>query len=147
MGSYYIPNNKLKGESRILYIFTVKSLLFTAAGVFIGLLFYLIFSLIGLKAIGIVIMALLGLIGYGIATIKMPTGGNSNISKNVGGDSVDDIIIRYINFNKNKRVYTYSVPRKNPDYTGAGQITLDNILKKITSQGTSKSNDNTKEEK
>ena len=27
MGSYYIPSNKLKGESRILYIFTAKSLI------------------------------------------------------------------------------------------------------------------------
>ena len=40
MGSYYIPSNNLKGESRILYIFTAKSLIFTAVGAFIGLIFY-----------------------------------------------------------------------------------------------------------
>ena len=44
MGSYYIPSNNLKGESRILYIFTTKSLLFTAGGAFIGLIFYFIFG-------------------------------------------------------------------------------------------------------
>ncbi len=32
MGSYYIPSNKLKGESRILLIFTAKSLIYTAVG-------------------------------------------------------------------------------------------------------------------
>ena len=43
MGSYYIPSNKLKGESRILYIFTAKSLIYTGVGGLIGLIFYLIF--------------------------------------------------------------------------------------------------------
>ena len=32
MGSYWIPNNKLKGEGRILYIFTFKSLI--ASGIY-----------------------------------------------------------------------------------------------------------------
>lgn len=49
MGSYYIPSNKLKGESRILYIFTAKSLIYTGVGGLIGLIFYLFFSACGLK--------------------------------------------------------------------------------------------------
>ena len=44
MGSYYIPSNNLKGESRILYIFTAKSLIFTAVGAALGLVFYFIFN-------------------------------------------------------------------------------------------------------
>ena len=45
MGSYYIPSNKLKGESRILYIFTGKSLIYTAVGGLAGGIFYMIFNL------------------------------------------------------------------------------------------------------
>lgn len=116
MGSYYIPSNKLKGESRILYIFTGKSLIFTAAGAMFGVVFYLFFAAIGIKIVGIIIMALLALIGYGLATFKIPTNGTSKIVKNVGGDSIDEIILHYIMFRKNKKIYSYSVPRKEPDY-------------------------------
>lgn len=119
MGSYYIPSNKLKGENRILYIFTGKSLIYTACGGLLGLIFYLIFTILGLKTVGIVIMAIFALIAYGIGTIKMPTSGNSKISKNVGGESIDEIILHYIQFKKNKKVYTYSVPRKEPDYASS----------------------------
>ena len=35
MGTYYIPRN-YRGETRILYIFTVKSLISTALGAIIG---------------------------------------------------------------------------------------------------------------
>jgi hypothetical protein len=117
MGSYYIPSNKLKGEGRILYIFTTKSLIYTAAGALIGLIFYLICSAVGAKTVGIVIMAVLALIGYGIGTIKIPTTGNTKVSKNVGGESLDQIITEYIAFRKNRKVYTYAIPRKEPDYT------------------------------
>ncbi len=116
MGSYYIPSNKLKGESRILYIFTGKSLIYTAVGALIGLIFYAICAILGSKIAGVIIMAILAAIGYGIGTIKMPTSGNTKISKNVGGDSLDEIILNYIKFKKNKKVYTYSIPRKDPDY-------------------------------
>lgn len=116
MGSYYIPSDKLKGENRILYIFTGKSLIYTGIGGMIGLLFYALFTLLGLKTAGVIIMALLALIGYGIGTIKMPTTGNSKISKNVGGESIDEIIMHYIQFKKNKKVYTYGIPRKDPTY-------------------------------
>ena len=117
MGSYYIPSNKLKGENRILYIFTGKSLIYTACGGLLGFVFYLLFTAFDLKTVGIIIMALFALIWYGIGTIKMPTTGNNKISKNVGGDSIDEIILHYIQFKKNRKVYTYSVPRREPEYT------------------------------
>ena len=41
MGTYYIPRN-YKGETRFLYIFTVKSLISTAIGAVIGSIFLLI---------------------------------------------------------------------------------------------------------
>ena len=123
MGSYYIPSNKLKGENRILYIFTGKSLIYTGIGGLIGGLFYLLFTAFQLNTVGIIIMVLFALIGFGLGTIKVPTGGNSKISKNVGGDSIDEIIKNYILFKKNKKVYSYAVPRKNPDYIDNNDIT------------------------
>ena len=44
MGTYYIPRN-LRGETRIFYIFTVKSLISTVCGAIVGLIFLLIFSI------------------------------------------------------------------------------------------------------
>ena len=144
MGSYYIPSNKLKGEGRILYIFTTKSLIFTAVGAFIGLMFYVIFGMIGLKPVGIGIMVGLALTGYGIGTIKFPTAGNKKIDKNVGGDTIDQVIMNYIKFKKNRKVYSYAVKREEPDYT-----TMANPLDmlNIKSSSTKESSNNTKEEK
>lgn len=52
MGTYNVPRN-LRGETRILVIFTLKSLATTGAGVLIGLLFFYFFSLLKLKGLGI----------------------------------------------------------------------------------------------
>ena len=45
MGTYYVPRN-YKGESRILYIFTAKSLITTVVGALIGFIFYFIFGIV-----------------------------------------------------------------------------------------------------
>ena len=42
MNTYNIPRN-VKGEGRILYIFSTKAIIYTAIGLAIGLLFYFIF--------------------------------------------------------------------------------------------------------
>ncbi len=116
MASYYIPSNKIKGEGRILYIFTGRSLIATAIGFLIGLVFYFIFSLIGLKTVGIVLMVLFAVIGYCIVTIKIPANGNTKLEKNVGGETLFQIIIEYIKFKKGKKIYSYAIDRKEPDY-------------------------------
>lgn len=150
MGSYYIPSNNLKGESRILYIFTAKSLIYTAIGGVIGLVFYFIFGVIlGIDILGYIFIGVCALIGYAIATVKMPASGTSKLAKNVGGDSIDDIIKRYIVFKKTNKVYTYAVDRKEADYASAlDSLSLDNIIGKVVGtpkQTTNKAN--TKEEK
>ena len=119
MGSYWIPSNKLKGEGRILYIFTPKSLIYTGAGAGIGFLFYLIFYAAGIPKVGYVFIALLAFIGFAIGTFKVPQIGSSKVSRNLAGDSLDDIIKQYIRFKKNKRIYSYAIPRKEPDYMGS----------------------------
>ena len=50
----------------------------------IGLIFYLIFSIMGMAGVGVIIMAALALTGFGIGTIKIPTFGNTKLVKNLG---------------------------------------------------------------
>lgn len=107
MGTYYIPRN-VKGETRLLYIFTIKSLITTAIGGFIGFLIFLLISSLGFKLQGIIVAAICALIGFGIGAIKIPNQGGPKIIKKVGGEELSDLIIRYIKFMKNKKVYLYT---------------------------------------
>lgn len=107
MGTYYIPRN-LRGETRIFYIFTVKSLISTVIGIAFGLIFLFIFSLIGLQMVGVIITALFAVIGWAIGAIKIPTVAGIQVTKKIGGEPLSEIIIRWIKFNKNKRMYVYT---------------------------------------
>lgn len=111
MGTYNIPRN-LRGESRILYIFSVKSLITTAIGAAVGLIFYAIFSLIGIGVVGIVITAIFALLGFVIGTFKIPTINGLLFTKRVGGESIDQILLRYIKFKKNRKIYVYTKEEK-----------------------------------
>lgn len=106
MGTYYIPRN-YKGETRLLYIFSIKSLITTALGAIIGFVFYLIFSMINLKMVGIIILAIFAVIGYCVGALKIPTIVGLPVTKKIGGESISDIIIRYIKFKKSRKIYTY----------------------------------------
>ena len=107
MGTYYIPRN-LSGETRILYIFSVKSLITTVGGLMLGGVIYFMMSLIGQKIVGLVALALCALIGFGIGAIKIPTLSGIPFTKNIGGDSLSEIILRYIKFKKNRKLYIYT---------------------------------------
>lgn len=111
MGTYYIPRN-LRGETRIFYIFTVKSLISTVCGAIVGLLFLLIFSVIGLKMVGIILTAICALIGFGIGAIKIPTVAGIPVTKKIGGEPLSEIILRWIMFKKNKKMYVYTKEEK-----------------------------------
>lgn len=107
MKSYYIPRN-YKGEGRILYIFSTKAIIYTAVGVGIGLIFYFLFNLIGLTMVGIIIAGLFGLVGFCIATFKVPDMKNLELTKKTGGEKIDDVIKRWILFKKNNnKIYVY----------------------------------------
>lgn len=107
MKSYYIPRN-YKGEGRILYIFSTKAIIYTAVGVGIGLIFYFLFNLIGLTMVGIIIAGLFGLVGFCIATFKVPDMKNFELTKKTGGEKIDDVIKRWILFKKNNnKIYVY----------------------------------------
>lgn len=103
---YYIPRNT-KGEGRILYIFSTKGLIYTVGGAAIGLPFYLIFKLVNLTTVGIGIIVLFALIGFAIATFKVPDMKNFEFTKKTGGLNIDQVILTAIKFRKNKKIYIY----------------------------------------
>ena len=108
MGTYNIPRN-VKGEGRILFIFSTKSLIYSAIGATVGLPFYLIFASLNMNVVGIIAMILIALVGFVIGTFKFPEIGAFKFTKAVGGENIDDIIKRAIMFKKNgNRIYLYT---------------------------------------
>ena len=108
MGTYNLPRN-VKGEGRILYIFSTKALITTCIGGVIGLIFYVIFKIIGLTIVGIVVTLIFALIGYVIGMFKIPDSNGLEITRKTGGENLDDVIMRYIKFKKNnKKLYVYT---------------------------------------
>lgn len=107
MGTYPIPRN-YRGESRILYIFTVKSLITTAVGAMLGSIFLLLFKAMNMTLVGVIIMAFFALIGYIIGAVKIPTIVAFPITKRIGGEPVGEIILRYFKFKKNRKMYIYT---------------------------------------
>ena len=107
LGTYNLPRN-VKGEGRILFIFSAKALIYTAIGVAIGIPFYMIFSLISMGIVGIVIILVFGLLGFIIGTFKMLDSNNFKITQKTGGENIDDVIKRAIKFKMQKnKIYVY----------------------------------------
>ena len=108
MGTYNLPRN-VKGEGRILFIFSNKSLITTCVGAAIGLVFYIIFKLMKLTMIGVILVLVFAVLGYSVGMFKMPDSNGLEITRKTGGENLDDIIKRYIKFKKNKRkLYLYT---------------------------------------
>ena len=115
MGTYLIPRD-LKGEGRILTIFSYKALLYTVIGLIIGYVFYFVFKIIGLSTVGIIIMCMFALVGFCIGTLKMPNTKSFEITKKTGGEKIDEILIRLIKFKmKKNRIYIYTKEEKNSE--------------------------------
>lgn len=103
MGTYRVPRNT-KGESRILVIFSTKALVYTIVGVVIGYMISLIMRLCGIEGVlGYIIMGVLGLIGFSVATFKIPNISSVPAFNAIAGESIDDIIIRFIKHKVNKK--------------------------------------------
>lgn len=108
MGTYNIPRN-VKGEGRILFIFSTKSLIYSVVGVLVGLPFYFILSALKMTLVGFIITGLMALIGFVIGTFKFPEIASLKFTKTVGGENIDDIIKRAIKFKlKGKKIYLYT---------------------------------------
>ena len=107
MQTYEIPRN-YKGEGRILYIFSMKGLAYTAIGAIPGVLIYLILKVFGADTIGIIITILCGGIVFIIGTLKVPDTRKFKITEKTGGENIDDVIKRAIRFKQKKnKIYVY----------------------------------------
>lgn len=107
MGTYLIPRN-LKGEGRILTVFSYKALAYTVVGLIVGYIFKFIFGLIKLSKVGTAIMIIFAGIGFLIGTIKMPSTKKFEITKKTGGEKMDEILLRLIKFKmKKNKIYIY----------------------------------------
>lgn len=107
--AYQIPRN-VKGEGRILFIFSTKAMIYTAVGLALGGFLWYILKMMGLGIVGIVFMILFALIGFAIGTFKVPNSVAFDITRKTGGENIDDVILRWLKFktkNKNK-IYVYT---------------------------------------
>lgn len=112
LATHDIPRN-VKGEGRILSVFSTKALIYTVIGGMVGLIFYWLFSQIKLTYVGIAIALVFAGIGFVIGTFKVPTSTNFEITRKTGGENIDDVILRLIKFKKKKkRIYLYTKEEK-----------------------------------
>lgn len=106
MSTYNVPRN-VKGEGRILYIFSTKALIYTFAGAGIGALFYFILNVLGMTFIGLLFIVAFGAIGFSIATFTVPNIKIFEITRKTHGEKIDDVIRRGIKFKMQKdKIYT-----------------------------------------
>ena len=90
-------------------IFSYKALIYTLICGGVGFIFYLIFSSIGLKKIGILFIVVLALLGFIVGTFKIPDIETFEITRKAGGQQIDDVLKQLIKFKlKKKKIYTYA---------------------------------------
>lgn len=107
--AYQIPRN-VKGEGRILFIFSTKALIYTAIGAGIGLVIAWLLGKTGMGAIRYIAVAIPALIGFTIGTFKIPNISAFEVTRKTAGENIDDVILRWLKFKiKNKKkIYIYS---------------------------------------
>ncbi len=114
MGRTYTVPRSVKGESRILYIFTIKSLAMTLGFGAIGIILYFIlksFMEISMITMILIIAPFAGL-GFLIGAAKIPDSPFMGPLQKAGGENVSDILWRLITFKSKKKIYLYNVDRK-----------------------------------
>lgn len=112
MGTYQVPRN-VKGEGRILFIFSKKAMIYSIIGLGIGFLFSILFGIIKLAIVGYILMIVFAVLGFIIATFKMPETTSFEVTKKTSGEAIDDVIKRAIKFKRSgKRIYVYEKPDK-----------------------------------
>ena len=111
--SYYVPRSA-KGESRILVIFTIKSLITTLIFGGIGaLIVFMLKSVLNLTIIQIIIgIVPFAAVGYGIGALKIPDAPIMGPLRKAGGEELLDILFRLIKLKKKKKIYVYGIDRK-----------------------------------
>ena len=107
MKSYYLPR-EYGGEAKILYIFSIKSLIYAGIGALIGFLIDLVFKMVGINKAFIPLILIFGGLGYCIATLRVPNTNSLEITRKTGGEKIDEVIKRWFLFKmKHGKVYIY----------------------------------------
>lgn len=107
MGRTYTVPRSVKGESRILYIFTVTGLIFTIAFGVIGFLIKMLISAFVPGIVGWIIVGLFAVLGFVIGTLTIPDSNIVGPLKKAGGEKIRDILFRTLTFSKRKKIYVY----------------------------------------
>ena len=112
-GSYYVPRS-VKGESRILYIFTLKSFAATLAFGLVGVIIYFILrSFITFNIVGtLIIVGVFAAIGYGLASFTIPDIPQMGVLRKAGGENIGAMLLRAITFRGKKKIYIYNYKRE-----------------------------------
>ena len=111
-GSYYVPRS-VKGESRILYIFTLKSFAVTLVFGLVGVLIYFILSnFIKMSIVtAIIIVGIFGGIGFALAEVKIPDTPMMGPLRKAGGENIGAMILRAMFFKRKKTLTPLSLTR------------------------------------
>ncbi len=111
-GSYYVPRS-VKGESRILFIFTVKSFLLTLAFGMIGVVIWMVGGQFGMPMMaGLISVVVTGGIGFAIGAVTIPDSPAMGPLRKAGGENLFDILVRLVMFRGKKRIYIYDYKRE-----------------------------------
>ena len=112
-GSYYVPRS-VKGESRILYVFTIKSFAATLAfGLGGVLVYFLLKSFLRISIVGsIIIIAVFAAIGYALSAVTIPDVPAMGPLRKAGGENIGAMIVRAIMFKGKKKIYLYNYKRE-----------------------------------
>ena len=114
-GPYNIPRN-YKGEDKILYIFSRKAFAYTGVAALVGILLRWLLSTIGLTKIGNILVIVFAFLGFAIGTFKIPETSRFEFTRKLGGEAIDDIIVRYFKFKKkNRKIYIYKEEESKDD--------------------------------
>ena len=106
MGTHIIPR-EVEGEGRILIIFSMKGFIGFLIGLFIGAMFWYLFDAIGASLVGWIFLATFSLAGFIIGQVKIPKSNSFDLLKKTGGDYVYEVITKYFNFKKKRKIYVY----------------------------------------
>lgn len=112
MGRTYTVPRSAKGEGRILYIFSLKSLATTAIGAIVGIPFYFLFSFMGMGIVGVISIVVCAVLGYAIEVLSIPDNPLFGNLRKAGGEKLRDILVRTATFSRRKKIYIYR-PKKN----------------------------------
>ena len=109
--TYYVPRS-VKGESRILYIFSIKSFITTVAFGLIGALICYIGGQFGMSLLpGLIVTAIFAALGFAFGALKIPDIPMMGKFRKAGGENLTDIAFRFLTFKRKKKIYIYNYNR------------------------------------